>query len=399
MDQCVPIHSSHLFELLRFAEHSHRVRIQYGKSASPTSLGIVIHPQSTLETGDPIEINGSEDFRLVVGRRDGCDLHIPFDLDGILLKNTPMPSEVSEQSPSAFVGRVLDSCIQAAAHSYRTQVLEREKREYVGYRSRATREQLAALQSTQRNLTEQIYRLDRDLQDAWRRKNEVDTRLRGLEELTVPDVRRQAEGEFDHVWGLVPARFEKVELFDWAVIAVTTPVVIEHEGVGYELGRFKITIPFDLSEHLVVVSVDHPTENTDYPHPHVSTDGSVCWGNLSGSAAECRASGDIFHQLVLTDRLLRSYNSGSPYAEIQRWDPDWEDEDRYERCVEDAVPYSDCIHCSDDCCPYWSARHERCWEDVGEELEPLERCTSCAICDHHNEAVDLVSEILEELDQ
>ena len=104
--------------------------------------------------------------------------------------------------------------------------------------------------------------------------------------------------------------------------------------------------------------------------------------------------------LVLVDRLLRSYNPGSPYAEIERWDPDWEDVDRYERCIEDAVPYGDCIDCSDDSCHYWASRHERCWENIYEDnLETLERCTSCALCERHNQAVDLVSEILAELDE
>ena len=398
MEAHLPVLSTHLFELLRFAEQQHKVQLHYGAPPYSTSLGLILHPKSDVTEGDVIQIsNGAE---VIAGYQQSHEVHVPHDLDGILLKTTPLPEEVSDQSPSSFVSQVIDVCVQAAMESYRAQVLERKKREYVGYRSRATREQLAALQSTQRNLTEQIYRLDRDLQDTWRRKNDTDTRLRGLEELTVPEVRRNAEGEFDRVWGLVPARFEKVELHDWAVIAVTTPIVIEHDSIGYELGRFKITIPFDLSEHLIVVSVDHPTENTDYPHPHVSTDGTVCWGSLSGAAAECRANGDIFHQIVLVDRLLRSYNGGSPYAEIQRWDPDWEDVDRYERCVEDAVPYSDCIHCSDDCCPYWSSRYERCWENLcDDDLESLERCTACAICERHNQAVDLVSEILTELEE
>jgi hypothetical protein len=139
----------------------------------------------------------------------------------------------------------------------------------------------------------------------------------------------------------------------------------------------------------------------------VAVDGAPCWGNLLTSVAECRASGDMFHVIMLADRLLRSYNPGSPYVELNRWDPNWTDEDRHERCFDNAHPFLDCVGCEDDYCPWWDSRHDRCWDSLLESLEVvtndeedlLESCVSCGLCGHHEEAADRLAELRSEDEQ
>ena len=82
--------------------------------------------------------------------------------------------------------------------------------------------------------------------------------------------------------------------------------------------------------------------------------------------------------LILINEFLRSYNSENPYIKIEKWDPDYEDDDDerdYENCYENSST-RECVDCSDSDCPYWDERYSRC-----DDLSDLERCLECQGCD------------------
>ena len=178
----------------------------------------------------------------------------------------------------------------------------------------------------------------------------------------------------------------------------TQPIRITYDGFDFEMGRFGMTLPFSPDGKILIDALDRPSPHPEFPHSHVSTEGYPCWGNLAGGVAECRASGDLFHLAVLAHSLLTSYNPQNPYEPLERWDPNWQEEDRYEPCLNDADPYLDCVQCEDEGCPYWVDRHEMCAQNLGKERIDLERCTACALCENHYDALELLAELNDEED-
>jgi len=234
--------------------------------------------------------------------------------------------------------------------------------------------------------------LEYDLNAAWQGKVNVDTHLHEIKATTVVELRNQAETEFNALWGLVPSQFEAIQLDEAQVVATTNRVVLPYRDRLYDLGRFLVSVPFDSNGRIRIDSLDQPCAEANYPHPHVGSDGTPCWGNLTSAIAESRAIGDVFHQVLLAERLLGSYNPASPYVEIERWDPEWiADDDHHDRCYEDADPYLDCANCGDDGCPHHEDRFDRCWQmlvDSSEDApnEGYERCVSCSLCHYRHDA-------------
>ena len=92
----------------------------------------------------------------------------------------------------------------------------------------------------------------------------------------------------------------------------------------------------------------------DYFHPHIDTDGRICWGaeNL-GTASLLWEKKDIIGLTYFLIDILSNYNSSSPYLEIEKWHSG-EDEIHCAGCGEVCDPeemnYIDgepgCLHCS-----------------------------------------------------
>ncbi len=62
-----------------------------------------------------------------------------------------------------------------------------------------------------------------------------------------------------------------------------------------------------------------------YWHPHVGSDGAVCFGNGQEQAERLGGSGDLVGYLSLVKRVLTEYNDGNPYAGLERFQQAWED--------------------------------------------------------------------------
>ena len=393
MEVHVPIQSTHLLDLLRFAEQKHAIPVHYGRPLQLSHPGIVVHPRfDRVEFTDklPVRLDGDGG---IAGYVNNSDVHLVHDVDAILTGRLPLPSGL-DATAARFVNTVVDVCIEAAAENYRLHVLSGLRVDYVALRSRAIRHQIDELTCSRYELSDRIQGLEYDLNAAWQRKIKTEDRLKAIENTTVVERRRQAESEFNALWGLVPRQFEAIRLGDSEVTATTTRVVISYRDYAYDLGRFLITVPFDSNARTRVESLDQPCPRTNYPHPHIGSDGVPCWGNLTGAYAETRAVGDVFHLVMLVERLLRSYNPASPYVEIERWNPDWTDEiDVHDRCYEDANPYLDCISCSDDGCPHHEDRFDRCWQAVVDiaDTEAYERCASCGQCSYQHAAARILA--------
>jgi hypothetical protein len=103
----------------------------------------------------------------------------------------------------------------------------------------------------------------------------------------------------------------------------------------------------------------------DHIHPHVSTDGSPCLGNISEDCTQLIGTRDWGTLLILLNDFIRSYNRAGAYY-------DWFDEGEgaWERCYED--DFSDCRDCSDPDCPYYGDRWQSCHDGRN-----YSECTDC----------------------
>ena len=187
---------------------------------------------------------------------------------------------------------------------------------------------------------------------------------------------------FAEMMKLTPRAYRSITFDETDLTAETGPVQIDHEGATYDLGRFRIEIGF-ASDTLEIHNLVPDRIIDGYHHPHVNSSGNPCLGNISLSLAKLLTAKQYVPALILTHQFLCSYSADNPYIKIERWDPDWvDDDDDYETCYENASTQV-CIDCSRDGCPWWDDRYERC-----REFAELERCLECKDCDEWETLVE-----------
>lgn len=152
---------------------------------------------------------------------------------------------------------------------------------------------------------------------------------------------------------------------------------LELEGVA--IGTMEIHLR--LTEfHVEVWNVSANLDSRNgYQHPHVSSDGHVCWNDHETEAMEYHRNGDFLALKDLIDNLLQTYNDRSPYIALEDWENGYgsacgECGDRYR---DDDLSYSDWIE--DYLCPNCSRWCERCDRTVPDRAYNLgmEACESC----------------------
>ena len=172
------------------------------------------------------------------------------------------------------------------------------------------------------------------------------------------------------------------EMGNGVLQAVTAPMEIVWDGGRYDMGSYRISLPLS-SGRLAIHPERGCTDVDGYPHPHVNSDGNPCLGNIGGPLAQLLGEGEHAQAIVLLLEFLRSYNPDNPYIRLERWDPDWEDEDdRWERCYDEAS-FSDCATCDDWDCSHREGAEHRCYE-----YADTDDCIACAACERHRNAIE-----------
>ena len=103
---------------------------------------------------------------------------------------------------------------------------------------------------------------------------------------------------------------------------VTRPVTLE----GVRLGRFRVELHLerlagrrDASAFACVALDPNPAATSeDTTHPHVRDD-TLCAGEASVPIAAALADGRVCDAFLLIDRVLHTYNAGSPYVALDDW--------------------------------------------------------------------------------
>ena len=111
--------------------------------------------------------------------------------------------------------------------------------------------------------------------------------------------------------------YSSVEFTLTDIEAITTPVWIKFNKLYYYMGTYKVSVPYNGSG-VRITAVIRPPEIPpgDYPHPHVSSSGSPCLGNISKAVPQYLKRGSYGILLGLIKEFLESYNPKSPYRRL-----------------------------------------------------------------------------------
>lgn len=112
---------------------------------------------------------------------------------------------------------------------------------------------------------------------------------------------------------------------DFKVRFITPEIVMKHFNpkAGIEssvpMGQYAVTwLP--LRNHIAVHTHANNILVDRYPHPHVSYDGDVCWGNAHAVMSEGMSNLDPVPGLEALQVILQNYNADSPFKALYRWE-------------------------------------------------------------------------------
>lgn len=107
----------------------------------------------------------------------------------------------------------------------------------------------------------------------------------------------------------------KIQISSHVLTVYTKPIVIDHCGTRYHIGRFRIKIHSD-----GYVRMFNTTRQVGgLYHPHVRNDGDPCLGNIQELVPSLIASRKYAALVSLCIQYLKSYNREGPYDDIEVW--------------------------------------------------------------------------------
>jgi hypothetical protein len=307
-----------------------------------------------------------------------------FDLNELFypgnVRRKSINGSVSGHPGNKVADLIFTQALVIAQRNIRRYDWKNETREYTSHvlaaRQKIVEEWRTAHRQNERNIEEKSW----EIQKLARKNGELRQRIKTHEQLTSKRIERKAREDHSGLIRLLGRGLGSIDVVNGVLRTITAPVKIDWCGVTYEMGRYVISIP--LGEGRLTIKPLDDNEVEGYPHPHVASDGAPCLGNLGATIAQLLGEGEHFQLVTTLLEFLRSYNPDNPYLRLERWDPDWQDEDdRYESCYDDAS-LSDCATCGDWDCSHRDGAERRCYEHTD-----TDDCIACGGCDRHQDAM------------
>ncbi len=188
------------------------------------------------------------------------------------------------------------------------------------------------------------------------RKLETDKQILRMFERSPEWIANRATHTFVDLMKLVPGVYANIAIDDETVTGLTHPIDIDYDGYAYHFDPYEVEV--NLRQGKVFISGG--TEVNGYVHPHVTDDKSnICWGNVGHLVSRLAGEMDLFALFQLVHQFLTTYNENDPYQKIEKWDPNWEEDEDPEE------PY--CSWC----------------DSYGHEIRDCEDCWWCEYCDEY----------------
>ena len=305
---------------MSFPQHRHEIEVfgpQVG-AASTFSLphaGQVHELQvvATLPTeGERIELTHNDNTYLVatvVGRR----VLLAFDLEQLF--DTP-----GELAPGQVLEAVLAPAIELAAKHVREYAWTDETETFVNWNVAGVDQQITCWRNNVRDNEYELDRLCAVSAGLVRKNTELREHMQAASRLTREDRQTKAKAEFTALTKMMPKVISLLSIEQGRLYVTLPPMTLEYDDCEYAMGAYTLTIDADR------VRI-HSDAGHNYPHPHVSSDGVPCWGNLGSVIAKALGEREYVGLIAAIIEFLKSYNERDAYRNIQNWDPDYNSDD------------------------------------------------------------------------
>ena len=275
-------------------------------------------PHSPWPTGERISVS-RDDLQADLAVLDGRVVYLLVDIEGLY-------EYAGDVDVVALFDIIFERAIPKAADYVRAYDWSRERTAFVDWRAESLDRQIRTWRSNVRDNDYELDNLTRRIANLVRVNSELRDNINTAERTTRSARGETASADFIAITKMIPEVVETVRL-DYGRLKIRlAPVAIKHEGHSYDMGRYTIT--FDGDSIRVLGDNGH-----DYPHPHVSSDGIPCWGNLGPSVGKLLGEGEFAALVTAIRQFLSSYNERDAYRELHLWDPDQEpgeDDEGYE---------------------------------------------------------------------
>jgi hypothetical protein len=390
-----------LRSLLLFEAEKHNLKINYQTTDLRDFSNGHFYPQAEV-----IAHRGEKSFKVQVDLDDHSirligDVHFP---DGEIIYSQDVPLGIVQGrhlflvlDPRLFndmdnAGRIINTLYGPIFDQALPMVAEYidyydyldESKQYAAYRVEAEKIHIYDLNRSIKTNNMNIEAKSQELIDLYRKNDDLRRQVEAKEQYTNTLRRVKFQDEFRALMKMVPRELESVDYYPDQLHVRTNPINICFYGNDYALGKYLITYNFRSHELYIKPTIEIDLE---YPHPHLSSDGVPCLGNLGPGVSKLMADGDLVGLVQVMLLFLKSYNPENPYLKIEHWDPDYEDEDdrnrRYEDCYE-SVALRDCVDCVEEDCPYYDGAEFRCYEN-----SDIESCMDCPLshCSYKDRAL------------
>ena len=285
----------------------------------------------------------------------------------------------SEPWINALFASIFDKIMPGIKQYMDNDANKKWKEEYIKLKQYTRKEQVKTMKSDIDSNSDEIETKTSEIKEFISKNYTLTQAIQSITSTPEGVMRRNTLSEFESLMQLTPDPVSHIELdtSEGKISVYTNDISIDFEDNDYYIGKFKITIE---PANSTIKLTNTVKKVKGYHHPHISQDGTPCLGNIASTVYYLLIHQDIYQLVSLLIEFLRSYNEQNPYAKIEFWDPDHdeddEQEDRYESCYEEAGPY-ECVACDDTECPFHDDAQDRCREIRDSQDECLQCTQHC----------------------
>jgi hypothetical protein len=268
---------------------------------------------NTSQTGERIELSHGDNL-YPVATVDGRRIQLAFDLERLF------EAPVGDLQPGILLESVLGAALPLAVKNVKNYRWEDEAARFIQWNVQGVDDQVNAWKSNIRDNEQELERLTTMCASMVRKNAELREQSKAAQVMTKKEREDTARNEFQALTKMVPDPVQTVDLDYGRLVVVLSPITLEYEGCDYSMGSFTLQIAADN------VRIWSDSGNR-YPHPHVSSDGVPCWGNLGPHIAKLLGERQYVGLVAAIVEFLKAYNDRDAYRRIEHWDPDYSEED------------------------------------------------------------------------
>jgi hypothetical protein len=245
---------------------------------------------------------------------DGRRVILAFDLERLF------EAPQGDLQPGLVLEAVLGPALPKAVEFVNSYPWDDESTRFVQWNVQGVDDQVSTWKQNVRDNEAELERLTTMTSSLCRKNAELREQMKAAVASTKTDREAKARDEFKSVIKMVPSPVQTVDLDYGRLVVTLRPITLTHEDCDYAMGGFTLQIAADS------IRIWSDGGNR-YPHPHVSSDGVPCWGNLGPHVAKLLGERCYAGLVAVVIEFLHSYNERDAYRRIETWDPDWSEED------------------------------------------------------------------------